>query len=203
MRNKYGELSKQMKAVSEDIAATSGWSEEQVQTALWLLLEESVQQINATVTRQKVTLTRELLKHYRTIKKSVGNGFLHSLNLLNKTKYQRLMQREESVKNQQVHSVAVQMAANEVLWVRLNTALNCLKDICSQSSVPRIHRQYDLIYDRYLADKEISLEDIFEKHHIERTIFYKDIGEGINTLAIILFGANCAADLYSLQLLEA
>ncbi len=197
MRKKY-DLTKQMEEVARNIAATSNWSEEQVQTALKLLLDESIRQISSTITGQRITQTRELLKCYRVIKKSIGDGFQYSLNLLNETKYQRLMQREESIKNQQVHSVAVQIAANEVLWVRLNTALNCLKEICNQSTVPSVHRQYDLIYDRYLADKEIPLETILGKYHIERTAFYKDVGNGINTLALILFGAASVSDFCSL-----
>lgn len=117
------------------------------------------------------------------------------MKLLEDNEYQRLMELEESVKNQRLRSTAMLTAGNQVLWARLNAALDCFKELCATDPSPRVQRQYQLIYERYIAVPEKPVEDVLELLGIERTRYFTGISEATRTICVILFGAESAADI--------
>lgn len=137
---------------------------------------------------------KKLLKNYRNLKISLKCGMEHTLKVLDDREYQRLMEKEESIRNQNLTSLALLTASNQVLWTRLNAALDCYKEMCKSESSPGAQRGYKLIYARYLCDTPMSIADIEERFAIEHTTFYKNLNSAIAALSVILFGAESTED---------
>lgn len=202
MNDKYSALKKEYEDTIHELAQAAGWPEEQAGRVLAVLLNVSEKQARS-VTEQhrkaertaKLEDTKNLLKNYRRLKWSIECGTEHTLKLLADNEYQRLMEMEESVQNQRLRSTAMLTAGNRVLWVRLNAALDCFKELCASDPSPRVQRQYRLIYDRYLSVPEKTVEDTLELLGIERTVYFTGIREATETISVILFGAECAADI--------
>ena len=118
----------------------------------------------------------------------------HNLKLLEDYEFQRLMEKEESVRNQKLTSLSLLTASSQVLWSGLNATLDCYKEMCEGESSPVAQRGYKLIYARYLCDTPVSISDIEERYAIEHSTFYKNLSYAIDALSVILFGAESAED---------
>lgn len=202
MKDKYANLGKEYADTIHELAQAAGWPEEQAGKVLAVIMRATEEKAN-TVSEQrqrvkkheKLDATRNLLKNYRWLKWSIECGTEHTLKLLEDNEYQRLMELEESVKNQRLRSTAMLTAGNQVLWARLNAALDCFKELCATDPSPRVQRQYQLIYERYIAVPEKPVEDVLELLGIERTRYFTGISEATRTICVILFGAESAADI--------
>lgn len=201
MKNQYDNLKKEFQTTVMELSKITGWPQEQSKNVLELLAgftakvsgqeaeKERVQRKYA-----KVDATKNLLKNYRRLRLSIQCGTEHTLMLLEDTEYQRLMELEESVQNQRLRSTALWTSGNRVLWARLNAALECFKEMCEQDPSPRVQRQYAIIFEKYIAEPEQSVEDILEKLCIEQAEMYRGMREATFTLSVILFGADSQED---------
>lgn len=202
MSDKYSALGKEYEDAINELAQAAGWPEEQAGRVLTAILgasaikakEIAVQHCKAE-RLSRLEDTRNLLKNYRRLKWSIQCGTEHTLKLLEDSEYQRLMEKEESIRNQNLTSVALLTAGNRELWTQLNAALDCFKAMCESDPSPRVQRQYQLIYKHFLADTVLSVDDILELTSMDRSLFYKSIREATRTICVILFGAESAADI--------
>lgn len=153
---------------------------------------EKIRKQEAEKAHENVKTVRKILRNYNRVKASVACAVESTVDLLDDTEIQRLMQREESVKNQQVRSLAVQTGRSEVLLAQVEAALSKLKEISDASYHPGQKRQYALIHSKYIEDAPI--EKILNRFHIERSIYYKDIRAAEELLAILLFGEKAVQE---------
>lgn len=156
--------------------------------------KEITAQVRRDQKTQKINATKKLLQSYAKLKASVDSGVYQAIDVIDDTEIQRLMEREESVKNQQVRSLAMQAATNRVLFLQINSSLEALKTICNADQDPRFRRQYDLLYQRYILHSPI--EKILATLKIERSEFYRTQRDALQTLSVILFGATTATDFF-------
>lgn len=201
MKNQYANIKNEFQRTVSELAVVTGWSQEQSQKVVELLTDFSAKKAGCDAEKQRIQRkyakadsTRNLLKNYRRLKLSIECGMEHTLMLLADMEYQRLMQMEESIHNQQVRSTALLTAGNRVLWTRLNAALDCFKEMCAQDPSPRVQRQYPLIFERYIAEPEKPIGDVLEKLCIEQAQMYRDLRDATYTLSLILFGADSTDD---------
>lgn len=197
MKDKYAVLGNEYLETIAELAEATGWSEEQAGKVLALVIGASEKKAcmiaSKSRTAQKnmaVTATEKLLRNYRKLKWSIQCGAEHAIKLLDDGEYQRLMEREESIGNQNLRSTAMLTAGNRVLWARLNTALDCFQEFCKNDPRPRVQRQYSMVYRRYIAVPELDVDSIVELANIDRSLFYRDIREATQTISVILFGAD-------------
>lgn len=104
-----------------------------------------------------VIATEKLLKNYRKLKWSIQCGTEHTMKLLEDGEYQRLMEREESVQNQNLRSAALLTAGNRVLWNQLNTALDCFREFCENDPRPRVAL---IVFSAYCQSPVIDLSGL-------------------------------------------
>ena len=201
MKSKYNTLENEYRNATDELAAITGWTPDQAGKVLALISGVSQKQAVTIAKKQqksrknaKYEATKRLLKNYRNLKVSLKCGMEHNLKLLEDYEVQRLMEKEESVRNQKLTSLSLLTASNQVLWTRLNAALDCYKEMCEKESSPVAQRGYKLIYARYLCDTPVSIPDIEERYAIEHSTFYKNLGYAIDALSVILFGAESAED---------
>ena len=201
MKNKYDVLENEYKNTAEELAAITGWTPGQAEKVLALISGVSQKQVVTAAKRQRKTqkdakflATKKLLENYRNLKTSIKCGMEHSLRLLEDREYQRLMEKEESIRNQNLTSMARLTASNQVLWARLNAALDCFKEMCKNDESPVIQRGYPIIQARYLSDYRVNTYDLLERFAIERVQYYRSLNVAISNLSVILFGSDCAED---------
>lgn len=165
---------------------------------LVLVSENSQKAVTAQVQREqkqhKVKAAKTLLQNYPKLKMAVESGIARTVDVLDDTEIQRLMEREDSVKNQQVRSLALQAATNRVLLLQIDSALSALKTVCNEDQDPRFRRQYDVLYYRYI--KQWSIDAILTMLSIERTTYYETLNHALHTFSVILFGATSAEDFF-------
>ena len=201
MKNQYDNLKKEFQNTVTELSKITGWTREQSKNVLELLAGFTAKKAGQEAEKErvqrkyaKVDATKNLLKNYRRLKLSIECGTEHTLMLLADAEYQRLMEMEESVQNQRLRSTALWTSGNRVLWARLNAALECFKEMCRHDPSPRVQRQYTLIFEKYIAEPEQSVEDILEKLCIEQAEMYRGLRDATYTLSVILFGADSQED---------
>lgn len=202
MKDKYAVLGDEYREAISELAAAAGWPEEQAGKVLALVIGASEKKAGAVARRDRaerknsaVFATEKLLKNYRRLKWSIQCGTEHTLKLLDDGEYQRLMEREESIVNQNLRSTALLTAGNRVLWARLNAALDCFRELCENDSRPRVQRQYRVVYERFMAVPELDVDSIVELVNIDKSLLYRDIREATRTISVILFGAGNFTDI--------
>ena len=201
MKDKYMDVKSDFQETVRELAEITGWTQQQSEKVLSLLNGLAQRQGKAAARQQRKTqkdakaaAARRLLENYRALKISIACGTEHSLRVLEDAEYLRLMQMEESLQNQSLRSMAELAAGNRVLWAQLTTALDCYKKMCEHDTKPQIRRGYPLVYARYLAEEEMSIDDILASFAIEKSQYYLCLGEAYSTLGVILFGSGCAED---------
>lgn len=204
MKDKYSGLKKEYKDTLAALAAASGWPVAQTEKVLELISAAAEQKAalraaesRDSLIKSRVDATRFLLKKYRAIRWSIETGTEHTLKLLEEKEFQRLMVLEESVENQRLRSTALLTASNKVLWAQLNAALDCFREFCENDPSIQTRRQYRMIYERYLAPQEKSVQDIVELLHIERAHFFRGVQAAVGTLSVMLFGSRSVEDFFS------
>ena len=201
MKNKYDVLENEYKKTAEELAAITGWTPDQAEKVLALFSGVSQKQVVTAAKKERKTqrdakfmATKKLLENYRNLKTSIKCGMEHSLKLLEDHEYQCLMEKEESIRNQNLASMARLTASNQVLWTRLNAALDCFKEMCKNNERVAIQREYPLIQARYLSDCQMDTCDLLERFAIESAQYYRSLNAAITDLSVILFGCDCAED---------
>lgn len=141
-----------------------------------------------TAQEKRVKAAKRLLESYHLLKASVRSGIESTADLLDDSEMQLLMQREESVKNQQVRSLAMQAATNRVLLAQIENALREMKTVCHSDRSPRFRRQFDVLYSRYI--RGWAIEAICTEYSIEKSEYYRCLQQATFTFSILLFGEN-------------
>ena len=70
----------------------------------------------------------------------------------------------------------------------IDKMLVAYKALCQQSKLPEQHRRWEALYLRYIDERKMSIDQIAEHLHIDRRIFYRDISNAMDELAVLLFG---------------
>lgn len=189
----------QIRLLSSSLAQDLNCSEKTAQKVLSVLFDcsakaavEEIRKQEARKSQSKVIAVRKILRDYNRIRESIDCAVTSTVDVLDNTEIQRLMQREESVKNQQVRALALQTGKSSVLLAQIDAALNKLKRISSASGKPAQKRQYGLIYYKYIAG--YGTQEILEMFHIERTVYYENLRAAEETLALMMFGADSAQE---------
>lgn len=151
------------------------------------VLRDEQSQYNRAADEQRIKLAKELLENYNKIKNAISAGISSTVDVLDDTEFQRLMQREDSVKNQQVRSLAMKSATNRVLFLQINSALDEMKNVCRNDPNPRFRRQYDVLYSRYIRGWHV--EAICTELDINYNYYFQIQREATLTFSLILFGA--------------
>lgn len=151
-----------------------------------LAQQSTLAQERRSTQEKRVKAAQRLLKNYHLLRASVRSGVTNTVDLIDESEMQLLMQREDSIKNQQVRSLAMQAATNRVLLAQIQNALREMKNVCHADRSPRFRRQYDVLYSRYI--RGWAIEAICTELGIERTCYFQTLTEAMKTFSLILFG---------------
>ena len=144
-----------------------------------------------------IAYTKYLLKNYRLLKSAVDARITSTVQMLDDAQMQMLMEREESVKNQQVRSIAMISAKDRVLFAQLESALEQMRLICEASKNPREQRQYKILVSRYIHG--LSLNRTLDLYGIEKSEYFRCPTNAVEKLSVIMFGAERGNNFYGNQ----
>ncbi len=144
--------------------------------------------------QEKVIAAKKLLLNYHKLQSAVESSVARVADVMDDTEIERLMMREDSIKNQQVRSLAIQAATTRVLFLQVTNALEEMKSICRADQNPRFRRQYDFLCAKYIQGH--STEQILSSFGIERSEFYRTQQEALQTFSVLLFGATTVSDFF-------
>lgn len=128
----------------------------------------------------KAGAAKTLLEHYKAIQESVSSGLEHTAYIMSKTAYEQYMTAEESLKNQRREATARLTITNRLLLERLDKGLLQLKN----SADPQA---YQLLYDRYLSEEPMTVEQLLEAYHLDNDALVTAMSKAIKKLAGVLF----------------
>lgn len=190
-KNQYDSLKEQIEEVSASIAKDTGYTRETAESLIKLMTAVASQQADI-VTQQhnraqrdaKILATRELLKNYHKIRASVQSAIISTDQIVDENDIKRLMEKEESMKNQQIRALAIQTARSKALLAQINSALDSFKEICTKDSDPVYRRYYSLLYLYYIY--QLTVDQICERLSISRMTFFRGVEEAIKEFSIII-----------------
>lgn len=128
--------------------------------------------------------TKLLLRNYRKFKIHCASNVseLEELRDLNSFEYLDVeeLSIEAIVKNKERTAVMVKYIDSMIEIYR----------ILSERGKPEDLRRFKIIYDLYISDEELSVDELSECHKIDKRSVYRDINKACEALSSLLFGVD-------------
>lgn len=70
--------------------------------------------------------------------------------------------------------------------------ISTLKELCENSHNHIEIRKFNILYDRYISNTELDIDEIADKYFVDKRTVYNDIKSMINRLAKLIFGIDYA-----------
>lgn len=127
--------------------------------------------------RRRVKATRTILKKYRALNAHCRNA-------------SEFGEHSDEPSGMCIDEIKRCGATSRRVMRYINKALDAYKAACEGSQKPERSRRWRVIRAMYISDTEQSAEDIAETEHIDSRTVYKDISEGVEDLAVLIFGVG-------------
>lgn len=136
----------------------------------------------------KVT-TAEVLARKTEIIESEFDARYHDVNLLMKN-YRKLKTHYAHIAPEtlEVGVICSMQRKTKLMMSHVDQMLEAYKALCSKASSPDVARRWDALYLRYISEKQLSVDDIADRLHIDKRTFYRDISKAMEDMAVLLFG---------------
>jgi hypothetical protein len=72
----------------------------------------------------------------------------------------------------------------------INKSLEIYRIICEKSGELEKTRRYKVVYDLYISKEKVTIDDLAERHSVNKRTIYKDIDKACETLTVLMFGVN-------------
>lgn len=72
----------------------------------------------------------------------------------------------------------------------MNQMIKVFGIMCEQDTRLEVRRRYQVIYDLYLSESEMSVKDVSELQKINERTVYKDVDKACETLSVLMFGVD-------------
>ena len=72
--------------------------------------------------------------------------------------------------------------------------ISTYRTMCENSGNETEKRRYEILYYRYIADNELTVDELAEKYYVDRRTIFYDLGIAMKKLAILIFGVDSIAD---------
>lgn len=89
-----------------------------------------------------------------------------------------------------VESIKKSAIRTQIIMAHIDGMLSVYQKVCEMS--PRIEdkRRYYVLYDRYISDEIMSVEDIAEKYYVDKRTVYSDLKMSTERMARLIFGVD-------------
>lgn len=129
--------------------------------------------------------TKLLLRNYRTFKIHAGE-LEEEINILDDEALLIDFDTDEFA----VESIKKSKKRTLAMIKFIDRMLEIYRILSESSNKPEDLRRYKIIYDMYISDKKKTAEEIAECHNVNTRTVYRDVNEGVKTLASLIFGVD-------------
>jgi len=131
-----------------------------------------------------------LLQHYREFKAHAAEAIYNAEQAKDTIDFLDMMWDPLNRSDQVVESIKKSAVRTKIMVTHVRTMLRLYEKIAQSSSNPIDLRRYEVLYDRYIAPDELSVEDIAAKHHVDVRTVYSDLKDATQRMAKMLFGVD-------------
>lgn len=135
--------------------------------------------------------TRLLLRNYHMLKDHAENSVFGRTQM--KESALDILESMMSLYNDEVIIQSIKNSATRtaIIVSHIETMFRLYYSYCDRSTKRELElRRYDAVWDMYMAEDILSVEEIADKHHISKDSVYSDIRIGIERLTSLIFGVD-------------
>ncbi len=88
----------------------------------------------------------------------------------------------------EVSSICSLRHKTKLMMSHVDKMLIAYKALCESSSISEELRRWNALYLRYIAEEQLTIDDIACQLFIEKRTYYRDINRALMDLAVLLFG---------------
>lgn len=134
--------------------------------------------------------TKMLLSHYREFKAHAESAIYSAEQSEDVIDVLDLMWERNHRREQVVNSIKRSAVNTKIIMTHIESMLEVYKSFAERSRKQSNIRQYQVLYERYIDDVQLTVEEIAEKHNIDPRTVYLDIDAGIDRLSKLIFGVE-------------
>ena len=136
--------------------------------------------------------TEKLLRNYHLFKIAADNAVydvesMEEEESANEILYAMLNKDRPDVTVESIKKSAIKTT---IILKHIDSMLQMYQIYAERTNDPVQMRRYEVIYDRYIAEKTLSPKEIAEKQHISKTQVYGDIEYAKEKIAALIFGIS-------------
>ncbi len=133
--------------------------------------------------------TKLLLREYRTLK-------IHSKDAIYSTTRAKAIDILDELDNFEygdelyIESIKKSKERTAVIISHINQMMKIFKQICENSKNIEDARKYKVIHSQFIAEEEITVEELAQQLNVHPRTVYKDIDNAVKTISSLMFGID-------------
>lgn len=153
-------------------------------------IEEERKKMYKKAADKRLHNTRLLLRNYRMLKSNIENSVFGRSQM--KESAADIICSMMNLYDDEVIVDAIKRSATRtaIMVSHIDTMLNMYDAFCDKSPDGLDRRRYEVIYDRYISEELLSVNQIAKKQHMSKDSVYTDIRLGVERLSTLIFGVD-------------
>ena len=135
-----------------------------------------------------------LLKNYRKLKKHSENAKYRVEQAESEINILELMWDPNNKSETVIESIKASAVKTRIIIAHIDGMISTYRTMCENSGNETEKRRYEILYYRYIADNELTVDELAEKYYVDRRTIFYDLGIAMKKLAILIFGVDSIAD---------
>lgn len=138
--------------------------------------------------------TKLLLKNYRDFKTYASNAKYRIEEAEDAIDYLDLMWDPHNKSELVVESIKASAIKTSIIMAHIDGMIECYRRLCYFSHNELNERRFNILYDRYIADEGLSMQEIAVKYCIDERTAYMDLNFAIQRMTKLVFGIDYTLD---------
>lgn len=138
--------------------------------------------------------TKLLLKNYRDFKAYASNAKYRIEEAEDAIDYLDLMWDPHNKSELVVESIKASAIKTSIIMAHIDGMIECYRRLCYFSHNELDERRFNILYDRYIADDGLSMQEIAVKYCIDERTAYMDLNFAIQRMTKLVFGIDYTLD---------
>lgn len=134
--------------------------------------------------------TKLLLSNYRDFKAYSTNAVFSASQSEDIVDILDLMWDPHNRSEQIVESIKKSAVRTEIIMTHVDNMLSVYHRACMVSKKQEDHRRYEVLYDRYISDEPLTVDEIADKQRVDVRTIYLDLNAATGRMAKLIFGID-------------
>jgi hypothetical protein len=154
------------------------------------LFEQEREKENVKTQDRRFHNTKLLLQNYRDFKICADEAIYSAEQANDTIEILDLMWDPHNRSDQFVESIKRSSVRTKIMVLHLDSMILAYEQIVAQSKNPSETRRFGTMYDKYIAENELSFDEIAKKYAIDVRTVYGDIKYATERMAKLIFGID-------------